>query len=278
MVAKFEKQNNVIIFDRKSKPINVTREGEQILNHLKNINRDFKILDEAIKQIKGFETGSLSIAAIPTVAPYLFPKVLNTIAKKYPKVNFNIHEMTTNKTIEDLISGKIDVAIVAIPLDLKDFVEVPLYTESFLLYDKRGLQEDFKNQVNVKDIDFSKLLLLEEGHCFRNQVEKICNLKQVEKIQNSITYYSGSIESLKKMVDINKGLTLLPYMSTLDLTKKNAACLRSFESPTPARRIGLIHHKNFVKRKLVKGIEKIILKNLADQIKNDTSVEVINPF
>lgn len=278
MVGKFEKRHKITIFNRKSKPISLTQEGERLLKQLKNINREFEILDEVIHQIKGIETGNLSIAAIPTIAPYLFPKVLNDIAKKYPKVNFKIHEITTQQIIEDINSGKIDVGIVAVPLDIKGIVEIPLYTEPFLLYDKRDPEENSKNRVNVKNIDFSKLLLLEEGHCFRNQVEKICNLNQIKKVRNSITYYSGSIESLKKMVELNKGLTLLPFFSTLDLTQKNADCLRTFESPAPARRIGLIYHKNLVKTELLKGIEKIILKNITSQSEKDTPVRVVKPF
>jgi len=278
MVSKFETQNKVVIFNRKEKPIGITKEGERILKHLKNIYREIKILDEVVNQIKGVETGNLSIAAIPTIAPYLFPKILNDVAAKFPQVKFNIHEVTTQNIIENISSGKIDIGIVAIPLEVKDLVEIPLYTESFLLYDKRELeQQTHKKKANLKDIDFSKLLLLEEGHCFRNQVEKICNLKEVEQFDNSMNYYSASIESLKKMVELNKGMTLLPFFSTLDLCN-NEPCLIPFESPVPARRIGLVYHKNFVKSKLAEGIKEIILKKIEKEIIVNSQINIIKPF
>ena len=278
MVAKFEQQIGVVIFDRKSKPIGVKAEGEIVLNRIKSINREFEMLDEAVNQLKGIETGSLNIAAIPTVAPFIFPLVLNTIVQQYPSINFTIHELTTKKIIEEIVSGKIDLGIVAIPLDIKDIVEVSLYHEPFLLYDKREGEQTSNNQVNIKDIDFSKLLLLEEGHCFRNQVSKICNLSQIEKVHNSITYYSGSIESVKRMVDVNKGLTLLPYLSLGDMAPESRAATKYFEPPVPARDIGLIYHKNFVKSSLTKGIGRIIREAVAPLLANTNAVNVIAPF
>lgn len=278
MVAKFEQVSGIVIFDRKSKPIGVTREGQELLKQLKNIHREFSIMDEVVNQIKGIETGSLSIASIPTVAPYLFPHILDKIALAYPEVNFTIHELTTGKVIEDIQAGKIDIGIVAIPLDIKELIEIPLYKESFLLYDKRGIADENPKQVKVDEIDYEKLLLLEEGHCFSNQVAKFCNLQQVKKVQNAITYYSGSIESLKKMVNINKGLTLLPYLSTLDLPAVELKHIKQFEAPKPARMIGLVYHRNFAKSRLLKGVERIIIENVKPMLKNTDAVKVLSPF
>lgn len=277
MVAKFEKQINIVIFDRKTKPINVTSEGQLILKHLKNIKREFEVLDETVSQIKGIQTGMLRIAAIPTIAPYLFPKTLNIVSEKYPDVHFLIHEMTTQKIVEGLLHGDLDVGIVALPLEEKALVETPLYEEVFMLYDRRSEAEHSNEKVDVDDIDLKKLLLMEEGHCFRNQVMKICNLMQIENLQRGVTYYSGSIESLKKMVDLNKGVTLLPYLSTLDLCPITKTCLREFMPPVPARQIGLVHHKNFVKKDLLNGLARIIVEEISKEL-NDAPLNVIKPF
>ena len=277
MVAKFEKQINITIFDRKTKPINITTEGELVLKHLKNIKREFEVLDETVSQIKGIQTGVIRIAAIPTIAPYLFPNVLKILAKKYPEVHFLIHEITTQKIVEEILSGNIDVGVVALPLEEKELVEIPLYEEVFMLYDRREEAKQTDEKVDVDSIDLKKLLLMEEGHCFRNQVIKICNLRQIESLQRSITYYSGSIESLKKMVELNKGVTLLPYLSTLGLCPETKSCLREFVSPAPARQIGLIRHKNFVKKELLNGLKEVIINEISKEI-SKSPVDVIKPF
>jgi len=108
MVAKFEKQAGIIIFDRKTKPITITPQGEKIIRFLKNINREYQLLDEGINQIKGVETGNLRIACIPTIAPYLFPLILSKIGRTYPKVTFDIRELTTNMIVDELKAGNLD--------------------------------------------------------------------------------------------------------------------------------------------------------------------------
>ena len=134
MVAKFEQQAGIIIFDRKTKPITVTPHGEQIIKYLKNINREYHLLDEGINQIKGVESGNLRIACIPTVAPYLFPLMLGKIGRTYPKVTFSIRELTTEMIVKELMAGNLDIGIVSTPLDIKEIIERPLYKEPFVLY------------------------------------------------------------------------------------------------------------------------------------------------
>ncbi|RME98872.1 MAG: LysR family transcriptional regulator, partial [Bacteroidetes bacterium] len=166
LVAKYEQEIDITLFDRKTKPITVTPQGEKVLRHLRSIKREFQLLDEAVNQIKGYEAGNLRIACIPTVAPYLFPLILNRLSAAYPKVNFTIHEITTERVIEDLLAGNIDIGIVSTPLDRQELTEFPLYYEDFLLYDC-GLRTKPRTY-RISDIDLDRLWLLEEGHCLRN--------------------------------------------------------------------------------------------------------------
>ena len=280
MVAKFEQQIGIVIFDRKTKPITVTPHGEQIIKYIKNINREYQLLDDGINQIKGVETGLLRIACIPTVASFLFPLILNSIGNTYPKVTFNIREITTEMIVEELLTGNIDIGIVSTPLEIKDITEKPLYKEPFVLYDKRENRHVQKGEykIRVDEIDYDKLILLEEGHCFRNQVLKVCNLRQTKKIKNNIIYTSGTLESLKKIVSINKGMTLLPSFSISDFSKKELNDVGYFSDPVPAREIGLIYHTNNVKTKLIAGIEKIISNKISSFVNQPELVNVIRPF
>lgn len=279
IIAKFEQQTDIKLFDRKTKPISITTEGAVLIRHLKSIAREFDYLEEAIQQIKGVQSGQLTIAAIPTVAPYLFPLIIKSIAERYPKVNFTILEMTTQRIIEALQEGSIDIGIVSTPLEIKHILETPIYSEAFVLYDKRPpAQRTAAAKIDVSEIDYNKLWLLEEGHCFRNQVKKICNLRQKKTIKSNITYQSGTIESLKKFVATNQGLTLLPYSSTLDLSDTEAACVRQFNAPVPAREIGLVTHSNFVKKKLLRGLVELIHEKIGDLFKLEVSSNIIKPY
>jgi len=269
MVAKFEQQAGIIIFDRKTKPISITPQGERIIKYLKNINREYQLLDEGINQIRGVETGHLRIACIPTIAPFLFPLILSKICRTYPKVTFDIRELTTDMIVDELMAGNLDIGIVSTPL---------LYVEPFVLYDKRDLKTISKSKVSIDKIDYNKLILLEQGHCFRNQVQKICNLRQTRKIKNNIVYTSGTLESLKKMVQINKGMTLLPEFSIIDFPKKELNHIRNFVAPVPAREIGLIYHTNYIKTSLMEGIEKIIKQKITSLTKDLKKMNVVRPF
>jgi len=258
MIAKFERQININIFNRKTKPITVTSEGKKVLKQLKNISREMLTFDEMVNNMKGVQTGQLSIACIPTVAPYILPYILNILEKNYPKVNFTIREITTREITDHILSGQIDLGIVSTPLHHAEIKEKPLYNEAFVLYDKRDQKLSNQSQIDINDIDYNRLLLLEEGHCFRNQVMKICNLRQKKTVKSNITYTSGTIESLKNVVSVNKGITLLPLLSIELLSDEERKHIHYFNDPAPAREIGLIYHKNFIKTKLAHQIAALI--------------------
>jgi len=280
MVAKFEGQIGIKIFDRKSKPISPTHEGKIIIDQLKNISKEVKYLDEVVQSLKGILSGSIVIAGIPTVAPYLFPLILDTFTSKYPEVTFTIHEATTHKIVEGIQKREIDIGIVSTPLDQKNIIEYPLYEEPFVIYDKTGNKSKSKKKlIDISDINFDKLWLLEEGHCMRNQVENICELRQKKLINGNLIYKSGTIETLKKLVNHNKGITLLPSLSLLDFLPEDEVYLKKFARPVPVREIGLIVHENFVKKTILEELSQIIKQKIKPLLgKSIKSKRVINPF
>jgi len=256
MVAKFEKQIGFNLFNRKTKPISLTPHGEQIIKSLKNVQREFKLLDEHVNEAKGKEFGKISLACIPTVAPFLYPLFLNNISEKYKNIDFTIHEYTTEHIINKLLSGNIDIGIVSTPLDHKDLVEFPLYQEEFLLYDCG--KKVAKSVRKVSQIDFERLWLLEEGHCLRNQIRKICELRKVKKINGNLVYNCGTLFSVLEMVKINKGITLIPSLALFKNKHIIQDNVYKLAEPVPAREIGLVVHKNFVKKRILKYLEETI--------------------
>jgi LysR family hydrogen peroxide-inducible transcriptional activator len=275
MVAKFEDQIEIQLFDRKTRPISITPRGEKIIQSLQSIYREYQLLDEKINSIKGYEIGNLSIACIPTVATYLYPLILNSISKDYPEINFTIHELTTENIVDQIIAGDIDIGIVSIPLNNKELTEYPLYDEDFLLYDYDNKKKSSK--FKVTDIDLDRLWLMEEGHCLRNQVGKICELRQQNKINGNLTYSCGTISTLIEMVKKNKGVTLLPRLAIVDNPQVEEEFIFQLTTPVPARKIGIITHKHYLKRRmlsnLVKTIERVVKINLPKSKKRRSLVE-----
>jgi LysR family hydrogen peroxide-inducible transcriptional activator len=256
MVAKFEESTRVTLFNRKTKPISTTEEGEVLIKQLQNIRREFQILDDTIGQLKGFQDGQINLACIPTVAPFLLPLILTDIAAHFPSIKFKIHEMTTPEVIRKLLSGDIDIGIVSTPLNQDDLEEHPLYKEEFLLLDYGN--EAKSPTYKIEDIDIDRLWLLEEGHCLRNQVNTICQLRSKKKVNSNISYSTGSIYSVVEMVKEQKGVTLLPYLAIEKNLQVDKAHLFSFNEPIPSREIGIVTHKHFVKQKILNDIIEII--------------------
>jgi LysR family hydrogen peroxide-inducible transcriptional activator len=276
MVNRFEKELDVMIFDRKTKPVSVTHEGQAVINQLNIINKEVQSLEELVKNLKGEFWGSLHIGIIPTIAPFIYPKILNDFSKSFPAVNFKITEMPTAKIISSLLSRDLDIGIVSIPLKHKDLEELPLYSESFKVYDK-GLESTSKS-VEIENLDVNRLWLLEEGHCMKNQVEQICGLRQKKQIHSNLSYKSGTIPTLMKLVDHNKGLTLLPYLSTIDMPQAQRAFLKEFNNPIPGREVGLLIHKHFVKRDLLKKLEYKIKATIQPILDNDQPKNTFDPL
>lgn len=277
MVAKFEKQIGFTVFNRKTKPISLTPNGTQIIKSLKNVQREFKLLDENVNDTIGKEFGNISIACIPTVAPFLYPLILNDISEKYKHVDFTVHEFTTEHIIEELLSGNIDIGIVSTPLEHKDLIEYPLYQEEFFLYDCG--KKVAKTIRKVSQIDFDRLWLLEEGHCLRNQIGKICELRTIKKINGNLIYNCGTLFTVLEMVKINKGITLVPQLAlhkNKHIIKEN---IYRLAEPVPTREIGIVVHKNFVKKRILTYLKEAVKEVTAPYLANQSKSQVVvKPF
>ena len=249
MIGKFEDEIGIKIFDRKTKPVTVTKEGEVLLEQLKIIIREVDNLDESVKLLKGEMSGEFKIGIIPTVAPYLLPRFLSDFAGRYPNLQFSVTELTTESIIKKLEDREIDLGIAALPLKVPYLTEYPLYNEEFVLFD--CTPDGTKSAKRVEEINKSKLCLLAEGHCLSQQIVNLCNLKKGDsKSEMNFDFKAGSIDSLIRFVRQSEGVTLLPYLAVLDFSKADKKRTSSFEGVIPVRSVGVLTHKHFVKTKI----------------------------
>lgn len=264
MISKLETELGVQIFDRKKKPVQLTSEGERLLEQFKLISREVAQLHEIVKEIKGEIKGDLTIAVIPTIAPFLLPLFLQSFASRFPNLNIEVREQTTSEIMRHLKTRELDIGILSIPVKDSDIVEHKLYDEPFLFYDAAATKA---GKVLAGGLDTSSLCLLEEGHCMRTQVINLCNLHKTN-LKNTLNfdYKAGSIDSLLRFVKANKATTLLPYLATTELPEADRAQLSTFPEPVPYRSVGLVVHRHFVKKKILQELKASILDRVVEEL------------
>jgi LysR family hydrogen peroxide-inducible transcriptional activator len=186
-----------------------------------------------------------------------------------------VNELTTDILIERLREGKVDAAILVTPLQEAGFREYVLFYEELLVYVSKKNQLFNKEYVLSKDIDPSKLWLLEEGHCFRSQIENLCELKKVAKEGRLFEYEAGSIETLRKMVEVNDGITILPELATTDLRSSQVQLLRKFKNPAPMREVSLVVHRDNMKKRMIDLLRQEIIDSIPEKIRANKKGNVI---
>lgn len=249
-IKKMEEDMDLILIDRKSNPISLTEKGEVIATQAMRILEEFYKMEKLASDLHEDKlAGHLKVSVIPTLAPYIVPLFINRYADCYPDIELVIEEDTTKSILQKLKSSETDAAILATPLDEKSIEYYPLFYEEFLLFSHDKID---KNYILPEDIDFRHLWLLEEGHCMRHQMMKICELRNLEKTQ--IRYNAGSIESLINITESSGGMTIIPELATWGLTPERKARVTPFYEPTPAREVSIAHHKFSTKLRLINTV------------------------
>ena len=275
-IQKLEDELDIQIFDRSKKPIELTEVGKKIVNQARNIVNESDRIQDIVDQQKGFIGGDFKLGIIPTVMPTLLPMFLKTFVKKYPKVKLKIEELTTDEIISRINDGHLDAAIAATPLENENIKERVLYFEPFVSYipNKHRLNE--KKKIDISDLDINDILLLEDGHCFRDGVINLCKVfKNTNDEQFQLE--SGSIETLIKLSNEGLGMTLLPYLHTLDLKESERNNLHYFTDPSPAREVSIIYHKSELKMQIIEALQDVISGIIRGAIAFQ-NVQIISPL
>lgn len=274
-IQKLEESLGVKIFDRSRQPVVPTEVGLKIIEQARTVLIESQKISEILQEKKGELEGELRVGVIPTVAPYLLPDVITIFLKKYSKVKLQIWEYTTERIVQELKQGSLDCGILSTPLSDSNIMETPIFYETFVAYvsEKSGLYQ--KKVLSTEDIADEKLWLLNEGHCMRGQVLNICNYKHNYGLEGTFEYNTGSVETLKRMVDINSGITILPEMSIRYYNEDEIAHVRYFKAPEPVREISVVTTQNFVKKQAVNTLIKEILDIIPERFKSKKKKEVM---
>lgn len=248
-VSKLEKELEVILFDRSKMPVIPTEIGVQVIEHAKRVVSESKGIYELLLQLKGDVSGVIKLGIIPTLAPYLLHRFIKGFLEKYPKVKLQVEETVTEEILRKLKNDELDLGVVVTPLDEPGIVEKPMFYEKFYAYLSKDHPLLKKDRLNLHDLESDDMWMLQQGHCFRDQVFNLCNQTKFQRM--NFHYESGSLEGLKNMVNQYKGITLLPELSTFSLNAEEKQRLRKFIGEEPTREVSIVLTRNFLKKKLV---------------------------
>ncbi|MFN3589219.1 MAG: LysR substrate-binding domain-containing protein [Spirosomataceae bacterium] len=257
MIQKLEEAYQLKIFDRSRHPVVPTEVGEKLLAQARIILNEVERFSEIVDRTKNEMEGELKVGILPTIAPYLLPLFLMNFQKKFPAIKLKLAEYVTSTMIEKLQRGELDAGIMILPEQHQSLFEVPLYNEPFVIYTPKKYDKQY---LLAKDIDPNELLLLEEGHCFRTQIIQFCELRRAQ--ENAIEYTSGSLETLRHLADRHLGITILPALATWTLSASQQENIKRFAAPQPVRKVSIVTHRDFVKKRFITLLQQEIQDNL----------------
>ncbi|WP_010134867.1 hydrogen peroxide-inducible genes activator [Ochrovirga pacifica] len=275
-IHKLEEELEIQIFNRNKKPIEVTEVGKKIVNQAKTIVNESSRITDIVQQEKGYIGGEFKLGIIPTIMPSLLPLFLKSFNKKYPEVELIINELTTEEIVQKLKDGHLDAAIAATPLQEDLLKEAPIYYEPFvgLVHENHRLFD--QKDLTPQDLDVDDLLLLEDGHCFKESVLNICSSLNNKKTKK-FSLQSGSFDTLIKLTDEGLGMTLLPYLNSMDLSESKQKLIREFKSPYPAREVSIIYHKAGLKLQIINALKEEI-SSIIRGIIAFSDVDIVSPL
>lgn len=275
-VQKLEDTLGVRIFDRSKQPVIPTEIGAEIIAQARIMLSESEKIKEIITDRQRELSGELKVGIIPTVAPYILPKILHGFIQKYPAVKLIVWEQTTEQIIQQLKLGMIDCGILSTPLHESSLTEIPVFYENFVAYVSKNSNLSKKKHICPDDIDMEEIWILNEGHCMREQVLNICQRRKSTQGFKHFEYNTGSVETLKRMVDENNGATILPELALSDLTEKQLDKVRYFKSPEPAREVSIVIQRNFLKRRMIEALKAELLEFLPKRMKSKKKKEVMD--
>jgi len=258
-LKKLEEYLGVQLIERAPKRVSLTPAGEAIVERARRILEASSEIVELARGHRDPLAGRIKLALLPTIGPYLLPHVAAKLRKQLPRLELMLYEYQTDTMLEKLHSGEIDVGILALPVPLDGLDSQVLYKEPFMVAMPTGHKLAGKTSIRPEDLDHETLLLLEDGHCLRDQALAICSTTGVHEKQD---FRATSLETLRQMVAAGVGITLLPELAGRGAYgHARGVVIRPFAKPVPTRTIGAVWRKSSARREVILALAKHIEAN-----------------
>ncbi len=271
-IKEMEEALGGMLLERSARQVTLTRFGDELAGRVRDILRSVEELGDFARASRDRFAGRLHVGMIPTVAPYLLPKVIANLARTYPGLDVQVRETMTAKLIQELAEGRLDTAIVALPVSEPSLREIALFSENFLLV--RPREDEGTPVPSAEMLREMRLLLLEEGHCFRDQALSFCKSKSSMPRE---MLDANSLSTLVQMVSAGIGVTLIPEMAAAVETRSAAVSVTRFKNPQPSRTIGMVWRKTSPLTRQLLQISEVVRQSAGRVRSGSRSDRVASP-
>lgn len=257
MIQKLENELGVKLFERTSQQVSLTPIGQKVVAQAEEVLAHASRLHDVVEEEKHSLSGTFRLGILPTIAPYLIPRFFPLLRRQHPETDLRVVEMKTEALYQALRDGQLDAAILVRLGEPRELELTTLYYEQFLAYVARGSRLSQASSIRTEELQHEFLWLLDEGHCFRDQLVKFCRLKSAEESQKAYTL--GSIETFMRMVESGQGVTFIPELALEQLTASQRELVRPFALPVPTREIVLATPREFVRHAMLELIRQAVV-------------------
>lgn len=266
-ITKLEQEIGFVLFDRQSKPIRLTANGERFLEKAQFVLLEVHQLRDFAMQIEQEVKGSLTIGIIPTLSPYLTPLFINQLSEQYPDVKLTIKELVTKDIIRGIMERELNGGIISTPISTKLKLQYQsLFYEKFFVLLSPEHRLFREKEVDLSAIEIDQVWLLNEGNCFSDQVNNMCQIDPKRQMETTLSYESNSIDALRRIVENRGGITFLPELATLNVPVDQEDMIKEIKGQARAREISLVYVKGEPKLHLLERLGEIIQMSLPSSV------------
>lgn len=275
-IKKLEDELDIIIFDRSKQPVVPTQVGAQLIKQARTVLAENNRIYNLVNEYRNDISGELTVGIIPSLAPYLLPLFLGQFSKVYPQVKLTVKELLSEQIIKQLHNDELDLGLLVTPIHEAGIHERLLFYERMFLFVNNKHQLAMQKKIETQDIASEGLWLLSSGHCFRSQVVNLCSYYDKIKEQSSLNYESGSLETIKSLVEVEGGYTLLPELSVGDaVLNSKKAQVRNIGDSDPLREVSMIYSRNFAKKQLLEVLFNTIKESVPPHLLTQTEGHIV---
>lgn len=261
-IKNLEEELGVILLDRSKKPVIPTEVGKVVIENAREAVRAYNYVKESVKELKGEVSGNLYLGIIPSVAPYLLHLFIHDFLEQHPKVNLEIREMKTADVFEALNRDELDAAIIAGGFCPDNIAEHELFNDRFYAYTSPSNKLFDKSNIRIDDIDMDELLLLSDGHCLRDQILELCQMKRESRTRGNCHFESGSLDTLMRIVDHTGGMTIIPEMALPFVPQNRREQIKPLAKGATSRKITVAVRRTYVKCTLIEALKETVMSSI----------------
>ncbi|RKD87731.1 LysR family transcriptional regulator [Mangrovibacterium diazotrophicum] len=275
-MQKLEEEYDFKLFERTKKPMALTREGEMFYEKALQIVQLVEDLDQLGLDLEEKVEGKLRVGIIPTLSPYLVPLFMDTMKEQYPQLKLHIEELKTEEIIDELAHAGLDLGIISTPVKAKNTGFVPLFYERFFIYISENHPLYAEETLNLNQLNFDELWYLHEGNCFQNQVNSVCQMQDLNNSELPFQYVSNSIESLKRIVENQGGMTFIPELATSNIPAEYENMIKEFANSAPTRQISAVYLKTTGLKKTASAFLDVLLSKIPGRMQAKPQTQPID--